>query len=124
MGKVLSESSIMAENTGLTRWERKQAFHAADAACPLLECLESRVLLSDGALPVASEAARAIAASSAAIFSKNRSTSTLCAEEDNVNVPLAVIKGRHHVSFTIEASHPKYVIGEDHHDADFTTCPP
>src|SRR3954470_6175497 len=85
-------------------------FHAPDAVCPLLECLESRVLLSDGALPVALQAPRAIAASSAAIFSKNQSTPTLCAEEDNVNVPLAIIKGRHHVSFTIEATHPTYVI--------------
>src|SRR5947207_14509851 len=101
---------VMCGAKNQTSFAANHAFHAADAACPLLECLESRVLLSDGALPVAS-AARANAASSAAIFSQNKSTPTLCAEEDNVNVPLAVTKGRHHVSFTIEAKHPKYVIG-------------
>ena len=32
--------------------------------------------------------------SAAAIFSNNGSTPTLCAEEDNVNIPMAIAKGR------------------------------
>src|SRR5258705_11436210 len=105
---------VMNRDAKRCSFERDIAFHAADAACPLLECLESRMLLSDGALPVASQASRAIAASSAAIYTQNKSKPTLCAEEDNVNVPLAISKGRHHVSFTIEAFHPSYEIGVDH----------
>ncbi|HEV8378678.1 MAG TPA: hypothetical protein VGP99_07495 [Tepidisphaeraceae bacterium] len=73
---------------------------------PLVESLESRMLLS------------------AAFLSNNGSTPTLCAEEDNVNIPMAIAKGRRHVSFTIDATHPSYDIGEDHRDADFTNCPP
>ncbi len=74
----------------------------------LLESLESRVFLS---------------AAFAGIVSGNASTPTLCAEEDNVNIPMAIPKGRRHVSFTIEAVHPAYEIGQDHRDADFTNCP-
>ena len=73
----------------------------------LIESLECRQLLSV-----------------AAIFSSNGSRATACAEEDNVNIPIAIARGRHHVSFTIEATHPRYDVGEDHRDADFTNCPP
>ena len=73
---------------------------------PLVESLESRVFLS------------------AAFLAGNGSTPTLCAEEDNVNIPMAIAKGRRHVSFTIESTHPTYDIGIDHRDADFTNCPP
>ena len=76
------------------------------ASASLVETLESRVFLS-----------------AAAIFSSNSTTPTLCAEEDNVNIPMAIAKGRRHVSFTIEATHPTYAIGDDHRDADFTNCP-
>ena len=78
----------------------------SNPTAPLVESLESRLFLS------------------AAIVSGNGSTPTLCAEEDNVNIPMAIAKGRRHVSFTIEAVHPSYDIGVDHRDADFTNCPP
>lgn len=50
----------------------------------------------------------------------NQSTETLCAEEDNVNIPiLGNIQ-----SFTIEATHPTYDVGTDNCEPDFTNCPP
>ena len=51
-----------------------------------VEALESRTLMSGAALAVAA----------------NLSTPTLCAVDDNVNVPLTVAKPSQHVSFTIE----------------------
>ncbi len=50
----------------------------------------------------------------------NRSTTTQCAEEDNINIPFY---GRI-TSFTIEATHPTYTVGTDSCEADFSNCPP
>ena len=51
---------------------------------------------------------------------RNLSTPTLCAEEDNVNVPISGNVG----AFVIEATHPEYAVGSDNCQADFTNCPP
>jgi hypothetical protein len=60
-----------------------------------------------------------------AMIAENLTTPTLCAEEDNVNVPLSVPRARTRMSFTVEARHPTYPIGPiDYRDADFTNCPP
>ena len=54
----------------------------------------------------------------------NLTTPTMCAEEDNVNVPLRLAAGVRKFSFSIEAHHPGYEIGQDSRDADFSNCPP
>src|SRR5437870_4366333 len=98
----------MADGVIMTQHSSSPLFgKISKPSASFVESLESRVFLS-----------------AAAMFSSNGSTPTLCAEEDNVNIPMAIAKGRHHVSFTIEATHPRYDIGEDHRDADFTNCPP
>ncbi|MBI4524234.1 MAG: hypothetical protein HY695_10535 [Deltaproteobacteria bacterium] len=48
------------------------------------------------------------------------STATLCAEEDNVNIPLS----GEVTSFVIEATHPTYPVAVDSCAADFTNCGP
>jgi hypothetical protein len=58
--------------------------------------------------------------SSATAIAANHSTPTLCAEEDNVNIPLLGDVQ----SFVVEATHPTYDIGQDNCDPDFTNCPP
>jgi hypothetical protein len=50
---------------------------------------------------------------------RNLSTPTLCAEEDNVNIPISGNVG----AFVIEATHPTYAVGLDNCQADFTNCP-
>jgi hypothetical protein len=60
--------------------------------------------------------------STAAVAAANLSTPTLCAEDDNVNVPLTVAKPSHHVSFTLEARHPAYAVGVDNTAANFCNC--
>jgi len=50
----------------------------------------------------------------------NLSTPTLCAEEDNVNIPVSGNVG----VFVIEATHPTYEVGLDNCQADFRNCPP
>ena len=54
------------------------------------------------------------------VTAANRSTFTLCAEEDNVNIPLT---GRI-TSFVIEATHPTYPVPPDNCGPDFSNCPP
>ncbi|HUI07091.1 MAG TPA: hypothetical protein VL486_08795 [Verrucomicrobiae bacterium] len=50
----------------------------------------------------------------------NASTSTLCAEEDNVNVALSgQVK-----AFSIEATHPMYAVSNSDCSANFSNCPP
>lgn len=49
----------------------------------------------------------------------NRSSPTICAEHDNVNIPLMGSV----TSFVIEATHPGYDITEDHCAPDFEGCP-
>jgi hypothetical protein len=49
----------------------------------------------------------------------NLSTSTLCAEEDNVDIPISGPVG----AFVIEATHPTYDVGIDNCQADFRNCP-
>lgn len=53
-------------------------------------------------------------------FSLNQSTATLCAEEDNVNIPILSNVD----SFIIEATHPAYIVGTDNCAPDFANCPP
>lgn len=50
----------------------------------------------------------------------NNSTSTLCAEEDNINMPLYGMLTR----FVVEASHPEYTITTYECPPNFTNCPP
>lgn len=50
----------------------------------------------------------------------NNSTSTLCAEEDNVNMPLYGMLTR----FTIEATHPEYAVTTYDCPPNFDNCPP
>lgn len=49
---------------------------------------------------------------------RNLSRPTLCAEEDNVNIPLFARAA----SFTVEARHPEYAVGQDDCSPDFTGC--
>jgi hypothetical protein len=49
----------------------------------------------------------------------NKSTTTQCAENDNIIVPF---KGRVS-SFSIEATHPSYIVGTDSCTANFSNCP-
>lgn len=53
------------------------------------------------------------------VCAANLSTPTLCAEEDNVNIPIFGDLQ----SFVIEATHPAYNVGTDNCEADFTNCP-
>lgn len=48
----------------------------------------------------------------------NRSSTTQCAESDNVNIPLA----GDYTSLTIEATHPTYDVGTGSCDPDFANC--
>jgi hypothetical protein len=57
--------------------------------------------------------------SCSSVCAANQSTETLCAEEDNINIP---IYGNLQ-SFVIEATHPDYSVGTDNCEADFTNCP-
>jgi len=50
----------------------------------------------------------------------NNSVSTLCAEEDNINIPIV---GRLD-TFEIEATHPSYSVGVDNCEPDSTNCSP
>ena len=50
----------------------------------------------------------------------NDSVPTLCAEEDNVNMPFYGMPSR----FVIEATHPEYVVTGYGCDPNFTNCPP
>ena len=56
----------------------------------------------------------------------NHSAVTRCAEDDNVNIPIAArpAAGAHVVSYAIEATHPTYDIGQDITAADFTNAGP
>jgi hypothetical protein len=45
---------------------------------------------------------------------------TVCAEEDNINIPFTGNVS----SFVVEATHPAYAVGVDSCLADFTNCPP
>jgi hypothetical protein len=63
-------------------------------------------------------------ASAPVMSATNLTTPTACAEEDNVNVPLSLARPVRRFSFSIEARHPGYDIGQDSRDADFTHCPP
>jgi hypothetical protein len=58
------------------------------------------------------------------IVAANLTTPTMCAEEDNVNVPLFLPTSSSRFSFTIDARHPAYEVTEDHRDPDFSSCPP
>ena len=49
----------------------------------------------------------------------NLSSITVCAEEDNINIPFV----GNIQSFSIEATHPIYEIEKDNCAADFTNCP-
>ncbi len=49
----------------------------------------------------------------------NRSTATLCAEQDNVSIALTGAVQ----SFVVEATHPGYQVGADNCAPDFTNCP-
>lgn len=69
-------------------------------------------LLRLAALPALAEAPPTTA--------RNLSTPTLCAEEDNVNIPVSGDVG----AFVIEARHPVYEVGLDTCQADFRNCPP
>ena len=74
------------------------------------EALERRTFLSAAPAPV--------------MTATNLTTPTLCAEEDNVNVPLHLARDMRKFSFAIEAHHPGYEIGRDSRDADFCNCAP
>lgn len=52
------------------------------------------------------------------VHATNSSTATLCAEDDNINIPLT---GRVS-SFVVEATHPTYVVGADSCLANLTSC--
>lgn len=52
----------------------------------------------------------------------NLSKPTACAEDDNVNIPLVSASPLR--SFTIEATHPTYNVGQDNCAANFDNCPP
>ena len=52
----------------------------------------------------------------------NLTTPTLCAEEDNVNVPLLLPAASKRFSFRVEARHPGYPVTEDHRAPDFSNC--
>lgn len=54
-----------------------------------------------------------------AAIAQSLTTSTQCAEEDNVNVP---IMGDYHV-YTIEVTHPRYAFSDDHCAPNFDGCP-
>src|SRR5205814_6670028 len=49
---------------------------------------------------------------------------TMCAEEDNVNVPLFLPTPSSRFSFTVDARHPGYEVTQDHREPDFSNCPP
>jgi type II secretory pathway pseudopilin PulG len=53
-------------------------------------------------------------------WGNNDSTSTSCAEEDNINIPMYVADV---AQFKVTATHPQYDIGEDNCNADFSGCP-
>jgi hypothetical protein len=57
------------------------------------------------------------------IIAENLTTPTLCAELDNVNIPLSVPAPQFGLSFLIEARHPVYPIGKGVTVADFSNCP-
>lgn len=50
---------------------------------------------------------------------RNLSTPTVCAEEDNINIPISGNVSH----FVIEATHPTYAVGLDNCQADFSNCP-
>lgn len=52
-------------------------------------------------------------------WAENRSTSTTCAEEDNIDVPLFA---PHYDRYKVIATHPTYDIGADNCEADFSGC--
>jgi len=56
-----------------------------------------------------------------AAWAENRSFSTTCAEEDNVNIPIFAFPGQ--VSrFRVVATHPAYEVGNDNCAPDFSGC--
>src|SRR5947209_3583122 len=116
----------------LTSTERRMK-NPNSAILPVFEALEPRRLACESDPAVAAMADQAATSAIAvlqatlpagAVIAANRTTPTLCAEQDNVNVPLAIASGKAKVSFSVEAFHPGYAIGEDQRDADFTNCPP
>jgi hypothetical protein len=84
------------------------------------------VVQAPTALPVSGEkqhGKRRSRAGGSAFVADNLTTPTLCAEEDNVNVPLSTPQARSRVSFTIEARHPRYEIVNEGRAPDFCNCP-
>jgi hypothetical protein len=70
-----------------------------------------------------SVAMAAVAMGSSIVRVDNQTVVTLCAEEDNVNVPLFAPSDDQVIrSYFIEAEHPQYPFTEDHSSADFTDC--
>jgi hypothetical protein len=61
-----------------------------------------------------------VTASLTTAIASNQSISTLCAEEDNINIPFSGDV----TSFVIEATHPTYEVGTDSCTPDFSNCPP
>ncbi|MCP4214951.1 MAG: hypothetical protein GY765_09850 [bacterium] len=79
--------------------------------CVLFVLVPTYFLSGDAEEAVSVEALPVVCAS-------NNSVATLCAEEDNVNIPLTGTVE----SFIIEALHPSYTVGTDNCNADFTNC--
>lgn len=52
------------------------------------------------------------------VFAVNESVPTICLEEDNVSVPISGTVGE----FSVMATHPRYAVGLDNPDPDFTGC--
>ncbi|MCH8069121.1 MAG: hypothetical protein IID16_07665 [Candidatus Marinimicrobia bacterium] len=61
-----------------------------------------------------------VTASLTTAIASNQSISTLCAEDDNINIPFSGDV----TSFVIEATHPSYEVGTDICTPDFSNCPP
>ena len=61
-----------------------------------------------------------VTASFTTAIALNQSISTLCAEDDNINIPFSGDV----TSFVIEATHPTYEVGTDNCAPDFSNCLP
>lgn len=77
------------------------------------------LVVNDGTVDGAPDTVTITASLTTAIAS-NQSTSTLCAEDDNINIPFSGDV----TSFVIEATHPTYEVGTDNCAPDFSNCPP
>jgi hypothetical protein len=53
------------------------------------------------------------------IRARNKSTTTECSEQSNINIPLSGVV----TSFVIEATHPMYAFDDDNCERDLTGCP-